>query len=231
MPLAEHDHRSKARVSPSCVSIHVPLAEHDLQTLKNNADNSGFNSRAPRGARRITQYHSKRFNSFNSRAPRGARRQMFAAFTSDYIVSIHVPLAEHDVNLRAPYAVIVSFNSRAPRGARHTTHAYSNPVMQFQFTCPSRSTTIISIQVYTGILSFNSRAPRGARRRGSPSQIVPASFNSRAPRGARLTDVRPGFPQIFVSIHVPLAEHDFCVWRSSCHLSRFNSRAPRGARR
>ena len=55
-------------------------------------------------------------------------------------VSIHVPLAEHDGSLSTTGAGAYCFNSRAPRGARlclHFPDAHS--------------------------LRFNSRAPRGAR--------------------------------------------------------------------
>jgi len=38
--------------SGTMVSIHVPLAEHDLTHATINIDTSSFNSRAPRGARR-----------------------------------------------------------------------------------------------------------------------------------------------------------------------------------
>ena len=58
----------------SLVSIHVPLAEHDGQTV-------------------LQQCRRK---CFNSRAPRGARRRDFAPWAALCPVSIHVPLAEHD---------------------------------------------------------------------------------------------------------------------------------------
>ena len=146
----------------------------------------GFNSRAPRGAR-----HPKRRDfrgahlGFNSRAPRGARHILLTIrspaitfqFTcpsrsttaiSDLInsrslVSIHVPLAEHDrsqgfeqttpdVSIHVPLAehdlvqqhrghIIRRFNSRAPRGARPGGTRYCDVPLKFQFTCPSRSTT------------------------------------------------------------------------------------------
>ena len=53
----------------------MPLAEHDL--CKNPMAN--------------------RHNCFNSRAPRGARRVVSLLSFGDIIVSIHVPLAEHDI--------------------------------------------------------------------------------------------------------------------------------------
>ena len=60
------------------------------------------------------------------------------------LVSIHVPLAEHDYLDSTLRRKIKRFNSRAPRGARH------------RHKTPSRCSDC----------RFNSRAPRGARRSG-----------------------------------------------------------------
>ena len=73
VPLAEHDVYPFDTAVIDFVSIHVPLAEHDMK-LRIKPD------------------------------PK--------------IVSIHVPLAEHDLEDCAPLTLVVSFNSRAPRGAR-----------------------------------------------------------------------------------------------------------------
>ena len=124
-----------------------------------------FNSRAPRGARPLLRLGISLFHSFNSRAPRGARHPRLiltgspgvfqftcpsrsTTFATLYVyqkmqVSIHVPLAEHDVDMitadevrevsihvplaehdEQPIALAAqraSFNSRAPRGARPLT--------------------------------------------------------------------------------------------------------------
>ena len=86
------------------------------------------------------------------------------SMTGPSVVSIHVPLAEHDHFRDARGLVGRGFNSRAPRGARHewaedtaSEEAVSihvplaehdrmsdddlRDVQSFQFTCPSRSTT------------------------------------------------------------------------------------------
>ena len=73
VPLAEHDVEGKIPERVVQVSIHVPLAEHDVN-------------------------------------PRTIARRLR--------VSIHVPLAEHDAVLRRLAERRQSFNSRAPRGAR-----------------------------------------------------------------------------------------------------------------
>ena len=74
VPLAEHDRFAEHMARWMIVSIHVPLAEHD-----NIAAGTG-----------------KSLTGFNSRAPRGARRSGVRHLVIDEAVSIHVPLAEHD---------------------------------------------------------------------------------------------------------------------------------------
>ena len=79
VPLAEHDLCRECLHLLRVVSIHVPLAEHDLLDAVLLVDVLRFNSRAPRGARRLAGF------KFIRRDP----------------VSIHVPLAEHDIRNNA----------------------------------------------------------------------------------------------------------------------------------
>ena len=74
MPLAEHDADLPAALVRLDVSIHVPLAEHDIIIQTVSFLFTSFNSRAPRGARRASRGSARPFRCFNSRAPRGARR-------------------------------------------------------------------------------------------------------------------------------------------------------------
>ena len=57
------------------------------------------------------------------------------------MVSIHVPLAEHDRACQGQAHLHFGFNSRAPRGARQHMAERKAKKPVFQFTCPSRSTT------------------------------------------------------------------------------------------
>ena len=145
-------------------------------------------------------------------------------------VSIHVPLAEHDFDAAHVPVRIKSFNSRAPRGARHWLERQNKvrkgfnsraprgarpdsppPIsasQSFQFTCPSRSTTTAAEKCREPSPRFNSRAPRGARPPRCRASCGSAGFNSRAPRGARPDYHDPKVRSNWVSIHVPLAEHD-----------------------
>ena len=101
------------------VSIHVPLAEHDCCSRPRSQRPCRFNSRAPRGARPGSKHQGLIRWRFNSRAPRGARPEFLLSLTGAVLfqftcpsrsttgvppephwcslVSIHVPLAEHDV--------------------------------------------------------------------------------------------------------------------------------------
>ena len=122
VPLAEHDRNTAFRQMKQPVSIHVPLAEHDVGGGKKmNSARASFNSRAPRGAR-LSMYAFMLFSkSFNSRAPRGARQVRYGGSYFCARVSIHVPLAEHDLADGEEETREMSFNSRAPRGARPMT--------------------------------------------------------------------------------------------------------------
>ena len=101
------------------------------------------------------------------------------------LVSIHVPLAEHDRFQMPSRSLRGRFNSRAPRGARHIARRSGRIGVQFQFTCPSRSTTVSSASASLSC---------------SVSIHVPLAEHDpvrrRCSAGKR------------VSIHVPLAEHD-----------------------
>jgi len=73
--------------------------------------------------------------------PLAEHDELFGSDESLTEVSIHVPLAEHDESGKRTLREEDRFNSRAPRGARPFRHS--------QMMISSR---------------FNSRAPRGARR-------------------------------------------------------------------
>ena len=127
------------------VSIHVPLAEHDRSVRGWNAGVDRFNSRAPRGARQSYGNYIECRTGFNSRAPRGARLQEVLGTVAAVLrVSIHVPLAEHDL---CPLMLIMRLrvSIHVPL-AEHDARQRSQPLgaSKFQFTCPSRSTTIRS---------------------------------------------------------------------------------------
>ena len=109
-----------------------------------------FNSRAPRGARREDCAGYSALNSFNSRAPRGARRQHLSLVILTF-VSIHVPLAEHDLANRELVVGVAGFQFTCP--SRSTTALIERIWNRytFQFTCPSRSTTCSRNSVFSNL--------------------------------------------------------------------------------
>ena len=229
VPLAEHDRTCRLTLPVLVVSIHVPLAEHDLIMSTRTTITNCFNSRAPRGARHIPDFKRYYFVEFQFTCPSRStttvsskahvpRRFQFTcpsrSTTLDRplhkradIVSIHVPLAEHDALVRRRRMKLSGFNSRAPRGARRRIRRAPPRQQEFQFTCPSRSTTPDRTHVRVNPFRFNSRAPRGARLMTHCLPVSSSRFNSRAPRGARPLRLDL-VHEVEVSIHVPLAEHD-----------------------
>ena len=128
----------------AAISIHVPLAGHDLSFLTSSIYSARyFNPRAPCGARltallsaciRIRRFQSTcplrgttyfalwvipHFKHFNPRAPCGARPITRSLIVAGFAISIHVPLAGHDA-MRL---------------------LQSSPLILFQSTCPLRGTT------------------------------------------------------------------------------------------
>ena len=194
----------------------MPLAEHDINPL--------FIS--------ITTT-----SSFNSRAPRGARPIHGSQDASAFIVSIHVPLAEHDFIICSPFWYR-RVSIHVPLAEHDQRRPFSNPCNTVSIHVPlaehdqpvgePRRLPRVSIHVP---LAEHDRAPRGARRADARVLADSRGFNSRAPRGARpllranprtvaefqftcpsrsTTCVGAVFKLAFVvSIHVPLAEHDF----------------------
>ena len=80
------------------ISIHVPLAGHDLTQSIFFTQKFNFNPRAPCGARRVTEGEENDDCYFNPRAPCGARLAlMISGIASTNAISIHVPLAGHDI--------------------------------------------------------------------------------------------------------------------------------------
>ena len=96
MPLAEHDKYDSSYFNDLNVSIHVPLAEHDVTILRKLSAGS-FQFTCP----------SRSTTAFD-RALRQAEE-----------VSIHVPLAEHDLIINARLQLRLQFQFTCP--SRSTT--------------------------------------------------------------------------------------------------------------
>ena len=189
-----------------------------------------FNSRAPRGARRNDCCESNIIGRFQftcpsrsttSRPGRTIKSLKFqftcpSRSTTDSIkflnmdahVSIHVPLAEHDVGCRSSWARVYCFNSRAPRGARLAYLAEREALPRFNSRAPRGARPAMSMD-YPPIDGFNSRAPRGARHVRDAFRPDDARFQFTCPSRSTTDSTVLAHLALVVSIHVPLAEHDF----------------------
>ena len=145
---------------------------------------------------------------FNSRAPRGARPSAPRYRQTSRSVSIHVPLAEHDLRPHYGRGAVMSFNSRAPRGARPLFLPDVVLSEEFQFTCPSRSTTCRWTLHQSRQLLFQFTCPSRSTTSGKSLPMPSMSVSIHVP----LAEHDPGDHRAGgvpdVSIHVPLAEHD-----------------------
>ena len=145
-------------------------------------------------------------------------------------VSIHVPLAEHDISPSMSFWYTYGFNSRAPRGARPTLTGGDTRENPFQFTCPSRSTTKGNINsskgpwvsIHVPLAEHDFRGKKLSEMKSVSIHVPLAEHDDNAHTVALYKTV---------SIHVPLAEHDPGGGACLLLIAGFNSRAPRGARR
>ena len=101
------------------ISIHMPLAGHDQCFPRTFLFHIHFNPHAPCGARLRKQETPSGGSYFNPHAPCGARRRRRRGRAKHRAISIHVPLAGHDMH--------VMF--------------WHESMMIFQSTCPLRGTT------------------------------------------------------------------------------------------
>ena len=74
----------------------MPLAEHDLEEALKVLPGTSFNSRAPRGARLLDGDAGASADKFQFTCPSRSTTGRLGDFLLGGLVSIHVPLAEHD---------------------------------------------------------------------------------------------------------------------------------------
>ena len=168
------------------ISIHVPLAGHDIMAYNIAHGFYEFQSTCPlRGTTGGYFQNSSRPFHFNPRAPCGARR-----------------------NSSAQYNLIPDFNPRAPCGARPLESGVKLLKIQFQSTCPLRGTTITD-ETMLRCISISIHVPLAGHDDLQFIQTTSTSnFNPRAPCGARQESPARDSLLFFISIHVPLAGHD-----------------------
>ena len=146
-----------------------------------------FNPRAPCGARRRCLSLRPPQRHFNPRAPCGARLGRFRVLLVKAAISIHVPLAGHD---RQP----VRRHERWERISIHVPLAGHDATRQ-----PRRPTE----------RHFNPRAPCGARQVEIDEYAAQFQFQSTCPLRGTTQDAQRRERDHEISIHVPLAGHDY----------------------
>ncbi len=210
VPLAGHDVFGAGSANPAPISIHVPLAGHDA----------------------ASRHSRKRLRpQFQSTCPLRGTTYTTGVLVKYFSISIHVPLAGHDSPSQISKLTREGFQSTCPlRGTtflacrrcwfpRISIHV---PLAGHDQSVASYlSDWLISIHVplaghdgqrlvnYIYIRYFNPRAPCGARREIAGFPYEAWNFNPRAPCGARRWRLHELFtPEAVISIHVPLAGHD-----------------------
>ena len=219
-------------IANGLVSIHAPRAGRDVGWHDFAAPCTGFNPRAPRGARLCgLRAGVDEHGCFNPRAPRGARPAPQGILLGLLLVSIHAPRAGRDDpwpivdpsaekfqstrpargatrGKPAPPGRPTCFNPRAPRGARRVPAGVLLAGVPVSIHAPRAGRDPGRERVVVEVFSFNPRAPRGARLAPGRCSASNNGFQSTRPaRGAtpqsRFNDRDRG-----VSIHAPRAGRD-----------------------
>ena len=188
MPLAGHDLFSDDRAAHVGISIHMPLAGHDGRPTYVFCWPTDFNPRAPCGARHHVVVCCQVFFYFNPRAPCGARRGSAGAdHAARSAISIHVPLAGHDLATLCKRHHEAAISIHVPLAGHDCQLQSECAAFEISIHVPLAGHDIFVRGRGAGACDFNPRAPCGAR---------PHSVCQRPP-------VRRE-----ISIHVPLAGHD-----------------------
>ena len=210
VPLAGHDLQGGAEAREDCISIHVPLAGHDIAMVKDRTAIVQFQSTCPLRGTTTTVFDALTKDGFQSTCPlRGTTRSRPPCRRSRRI-SIHVPLAGHDRAISRSRMTRNNFNPRAPCGARRWEIVHSARGQH-----------------------FNPRAPCGARPVGMRfSRFMLSLISIHVPlAGHDIGALTDSTPRLIISIHVPLAGHDPERYGGYYKNINFNPRAPCGARR
>ena len=205
--------RGATRVRPGrsalrFVSIHAPRAGRDPPGRWRSVPRTGFNPRAPRGARQRWNATIVAWAQFQSTRPaRGATSAMrvflaWATFQSTrpargattkaapkrgvVLVSIHAPRAGRDWAYNRPARTVAGFNPRAPRGARPAGAAPPASPSSVSIHAPRAGRDTGAVASTKHLAPFQSTRPaRGATQVLLRPQNTLRRFNPRAPRGAR----------------------------------------------
>ena len=176
---------------------------------------SGFNPRAPYGARQVSGSVDMPFLRVSIHAPRTGRdRYRLVSVVVRLAVSIHAPRTGRDRGLHAGRGRAVRFNPRAPYGARPDATKAASDYLGFNPRAPYGARLAVAGN-RERLCQVSIHAPRTGRDYGSSSPaLMFCVFQSTRPvRGATVvadTDDR----RLGVSIHAPRTGRDFAA--SSC---------------
>ena len=167
---------------------------------------------------------------FNPRAPCGARRAEAEAVSPPPDVSIHAPRAGRDYISWISWPSLICSNPRAPCGARRLFQALIEGAASFNPRAPCGARPKF-YKNKPGNEEFQSTRPvRGATAAQASRGSTPSRFNPRAPCGARHARGYPERSLWDVSIHAPRAGRDQGSPPAAPPAAGFNPRAPCGAR-
>ena len=144
------------------VSIHAPHAGRDMVYIPKFTVPTGFNPRAPCGARQRSCVYSSAPESFQSTRPMRGATGDCSRHKRSLNVSIHAPHAGRDRTPQSSMCFHRCFNPRAPCGARPMSCTAIPTSQSCQSTRPKRgATTPISEEGHTMLVSIH--APHAGR--------------------------------------------------------------------
>ena len=168
------------------VSIHAPRAGRDLLAENLSRDALGVSIHAPRAGRDESRIDEATGGSgFNPRAPCGARRKLAIRPGSCWMFQSTRPVRGATQRCCKTCIDRSCFNPRAPCGARRSCLAAPYFMPMFQSTRPVRGATRAYSASIAPNTCFNPRAPCGARHRAF--SVLPGNHevSIHAPRAGR----------------------------------------------
>ena len=187
-PLRGTTRSTTSAAADQSISIHVPLAGHDLAAMLSTFAEVGFQSTCPlRGTTAVISPSTPPMLSvFQSTCPlRGTTRYQYSNILQ-WLFQSTCPLRGTTIRLTAR-VVRLTFQSTCPLRGTTISFRVKRSERTFQSTCPLRGTTISSMPCEFFVMYFNPRAPCGARRQAEGLDRRNTYFNPRAPCGARRT--------------------------------------------
>ena len=198
----ERDQQASSHSGAAAVSIHAPRAGRDVGADGARDISSGFNPRAPCGARRGPQFDDIVLDMFQSTRPVRGATNHWRRWGRRRRVSIHAPRAGRDAHIGYSIRHDAGFQSTRPvRGATYPGRA-STPKCKVSIHAPRAGRDITTRTGEASCGKFQFTRPHGARPQVLPVLILYSSFQFTRPHGARRPPPTKR-PASIVSIHAP----------------------------